>query len=100
MEPEQQFLEYVIKSIVDHPEDVKIERTVDNFGVLLTLTVHPEDMGKVIGKSGKIATQALRPLLKIVGYKHNANVNLKINEPIGGKKEQEMKTIDQVVDEI
>ncbi len=86
MEPDQLFLEYVINAIVDHPEAVVIERTVDNMGVLLTLTVHPDDMGKVIGKQGKIAQEALRPLLRIVGMKHNARVNLKINEPVGGKR--------------
>ncbi|HUQ30008.1 MAG TPA: KH domain-containing protein [Candidatus Paceibacterota bacterium] len=100
MEPEQQFLEYIVKSIVDHPDDVQVVRTVDNMGVLLTLTVHPEDMGRVIGKEGKMAQLALRPLLHAVGMKHNARVNLKINEPAGGKREQEVKTIDQVVDEM
>jgi predicted RNA-binding protein YlqC (UPF0109 family) len=100
MEPEVQFLDFIIKAIVDHPESVVIERTVDNLGVLLTLTVHPEDMGKVIGKGGKLATGAIRPLLHVVGMKHNARVNLKINEPLGGKRERENKTVDQAVDEI
>lgn len=100
MEPEQQFLEYIVKAIVDHPEDVQVVRTVDNMGVLLTLTVHPDDMGRVIGKEGKMAQLALRPLLHAVGMKHNARVNLKINEPAGGKREQEVKTVDQVVDEL
>lgn len=98
--PEQQFLEYLIKAIVDHPDDVLVSRTVDNMGVLLTLTVHPEDMGRVIGKEGKMAQLAIRPLLHAVGMKHNARVNLKINEPVGGKREQELKTVDQVVSEI
>lgn len=100
MEPEQAFLDYVIKAIVDHPDDVVITRTVDNLGVLLTLTVHPDDMGKVIGKGGKFATGAIRPLLHVVGMKHNARVSLKINEPVGGKREQEMKSVDQVVEEL
>lgn len=106
MEPEAAFLDYVIKAIVDHPDDVHIERTVDNLGVLLTLRVHPDDMGKVIGKGGKLATGAIRPLLTAVGMKHNARVSLKINEPIGGKRlpmqagDPEGKTIDQVVDEL
>jgi len=100
MEPEVQFLDYVIKCIVDHPEAVQIERTVDNMGVLLMLTVHPDDMGKVIGKGGKIANDALRPLLHAVGIKHNARVNLKIKEPPGGKRAQEMKSVDQAVDEM
>jgi uncharacterized protein len=98
--PEEAFLEYVIKSLVDHPEDVVIVRTVDNLGVLLTLTVHKDDMGKVIGRGGKLATQAIRPLLSAVGMKHNARVSLKINEPVGGKREQEFKSLEQVVDEL
>lgn len=98
MEPEQAFLEYVIKAIVDHPEQAAVERTLDNLGVLLTLTVHPDDMGKVIGKNGKMANEALRPLLKAVGMKHNARVNLKINEPVGGKREHEFRPVDEAVD--
>lgn len=102
-EPEVEFLEYIIKAIVDHPEAVIITRAVDNLGVFLTLTVHPDDMGKVIGKGGKIATLAIRPLLTVVGLKHNARVSLKINEPVGGKKYSEapeLKSVDQVVDEL
>src|SRR5437773_455158 len=99
MEQDQQFLEYVVKSLVDNPDAVQSTRVIDQMGVLLTLTVHPDDMGKIIGKSGKTA-EALRILLRVVGMKHNARVNLKINEPVGGKREQEMKTVDQVVDEI
>ena len=99
MEKDQQFLEYVVKALVDHPDDVAIARTVDEMGVLLTLTVSPEDMGKVIGKDGNIA-KALRTLLRVVGMKHNARVNLKINEPQGGKRFEEQKSIDQVVDEL
>lgn len=75
-----QFLEYVVKALVTHPDDVKINRTVDEMGVLLTLDVHPEDMGKIIGRSGNTA-KAIRILLRVVGMKHNARVNLKINEP-------------------
>src|SRR4051812_1686549 len=78
-----QFLEYVVKSLVDHPDDVKIKRTVDEMGVLMTLDVNPEDMGKVIGRSGNTA-KAIRILLRVVGMKNNARVNLKINEPAGG----------------
>ncbi len=77
---EQQFLEYVVKSIVNHSEDVKTDRTVDERGVLLTLHVNPEDMGYVIGRDGQTA-RALRILLKIVGAKGNARVNMKIYEP-------------------
>jgi predicted RNA-binding protein YlqC (UPF0109 family) len=77
-----QFLEYVIKALVEHPDDVKIKRTVDEMGVLMTLDVHPDDMGKVIGRSGNTA-KAIRILLRVVGMKNNARVNLKINEPQG-----------------
>ncbi len=89
MERDQEFLDYIIKALVDHPEDVVITRSVDELGVLLTLTVNPDDMGKVIGKGGRIATQAIRPLLTAVGLKHNARVSLKINEPQGGKRYEE-----------
>lgn len=77
-----QFLEYVVKSLVDKPEEVKINRTVDEMGVLLTLMVDPIDMGKIIGRSGNTA-KAIRILLRVVGMKNNARVNLKINEPEG-----------------
>jgi len=97
MEPDQAFLEYAVKALVDHPETVETTRTIDQMGVLLTLSVHAEDMGKIIGKSGKTA-EALRILLRVVGMKGNARVNLKINEPIGGKREAEFKTVDEAVD--
>ena len=80
---DQQFLEYVIKALVDHPDDVKVARQVDEMGVLLTLDVNPADMGKVIGRSGNTA-KAIRILLRVVGMKNSARVNLKINEPEGG----------------
>ena len=85
MELDQQFLEQLVKSLVDHPESVKINRTVDEMGVLLTLDVHAEDMGKIIGRSGNTA-KAVRTLLRVIGMKNNARVNLKINEPEGGKR--------------
>src|SRR3990167_2478984 len=77
-----QFLEYVVKALVSHPDEIKIKRTVDEMGVLMTLDVHPEDMGKVIGRSGNTA-KAIRILLRVVGMKNNARINLKINEPAG-----------------
>jgi uncharacterized protein len=83
MERDAQFLEYVVKSLVDSPDGVKIKRTVDEMGVLLTLDVDPMDMGKVIGKEGNTA-KSIRALLRIVGMKNNSRVNLKINEPAGG----------------
>jgi len=80
---DQEFLEYVIKALVDHPEDVKIDRRVDEMGVLLSLKVNPEDMGQIIGKAGATA-RAIRSLVRIVGLKNHARVNLKIEEPEGG----------------
>ncbi len=82
-ERDQEFLEFVVKGLVEHPDDVKISRVVDEMGVLLTLDLNPADMGKVIGRSGNTA-KAIRTLLRVVGMKHNARVNLKINEPAGG----------------
>lgn len=88
MERDHEFLEIVVKSLVDNPEDVKIERNVDEMGVLLTLDVHPDDMGKIIGRSGNTA-KAIRTLLRVVGLRNNARINLKINEPEGGKRSME-----------
>jgi uncharacterized protein len=84
MEKDQEFLEVVVKALVDHPHEVKVNRTVDEMGVLLTLDVHAEDMGKIIGRSGNTA-KAIRTLLRVVGMKNDARVNLKINEPEGGR---------------
>ncbi len=82
---DQEFVEYVVRAIVNHPEDVSSDRTVDEMGVLITLKVNPEDMGYVIGRSGQTA-RSLRTLLKIVGAKNNARVNLKIYEPEGSRR--------------
>ena len=82
---DKEFLEYVVKAIVSHPEDVSVERTVDEMGVLLTLKINPADMGYVIGRRGQTA-QAIRTLLKIVGAKNSARVNLKIYDPNGGQR--------------
>ena len=81
---DQQFLETLVKSLVDNPDAVTTNRTVDEMGVLLTLDVHADDMGKIIGRSGNTA-KAIRTLLRVVGMKNDARVNLKINEPEGGK---------------
>jgi predicted RNA-binding protein YlqC (UPF0109 family) len=103
MEQDLAFLDYVVKALVDKPEAVETARTVDEMGVLLTLTVDVADMGKIIGKDGNTA-KSLRTLLRVVGMKHNARVNLKINEPAGGKRTfenaAETKTVDQVVEEL
>lgn len=80
---DQEFLEFLVKSIVDHPDDVKVDRKVDEMGVLLALTVHQQDMGQVVGRQGATA-KSIRSLLRIVGIKNNARVNLKIEEPEGG----------------
>ncbi len=82
---DQDFLEYIIKALVDHPEDVKVDRKVDEMGVLLSLNVNPKDMGQIIGKAGSTA-KSIRNLVRIIGLKHQARVNLKIEEPAGGRQ--------------
>ncbi|MFA5127104.1 MAG: KH domain-containing protein [Patescibacteria group bacterium] len=77
---DKEFLETMVKALVDKPEDVVVERTIDERGVLLTLKVNPEEMGKIIGKQGQTA-RALRTLLRIIGNKNNSYVNLKVYEP-------------------
>ncbi len=114
MNEDQQFLEGLVKALVDNPDSVKVNRTVDEMGVLLTLDVHADDMGKIIGRSGNTA-KAIRTLLRVVGMKHDARVNLKINEPEGGKgMSREMgeamrednpmvettKTLDEAIDDL
>lgn len=84
---DQEFVEYVVKALVDNPDKVKVERRVDEMGVLITLDVEAGDMGKVIGRDGATA-KALRTLLRVVGMKNNARVNLKINEPEGREPRQ------------
>ena len=83
-EADTKFLDYVIKALVDNPNDVKINRTVDEMGVLMTLEVNAADMGKIIGRQGNTA-KAIRTLLRVVGMKNNSRVNLKINEPAGAE---------------
>lgn len=85
MEKDQQFVEMLVREIVNHPEDVKTDRTIDERGVLITLHVNPEDMGYVIGRQGQTA-RSIRTLLKIVGAKVNARANLKIYEPEGSRR--------------
>ena len=82
---DQEFLEFLIKGLVDNPEDVKVDRKVDEMGVLLSLKVNPEDMGQIIGREGSTA-KAIRSLVRIVGLKNNARVNLKIEEPAGSTR--------------
>jgi predicted RNA-binding protein YlqC (UPF0109 family) len=103
---DQDFVEYVVRAIVNHSEDVRTERIVDERGVLITLYVNPEDMGYVIGRQGQTA-RAVRTLLKIVGAKHNARINLKIYEPEGSRRMRQPEmggdmggTSDVVVDDL
>ncbi|MBI2618181.1 KH domain-containing protein [Candidatus Kaiserbacteria bacterium] len=105
MERDREFLEYVVKMLVDNPDNVKINRVVDEMGVLLTLDVHPDDMGKIIGRSGNTA-KAIRTLLRVVGMKNDARVNLKINEPAGGEGRRDAssrdttKSVDEVMENL
>lgn len=82
--PDKDFILYFVQQIVEDPAAVSVERTVDELGVLITLKVGKADMGKVIGKNGQTA-KALRTLLRVIGSKHNARVNLKIVEPDGAE---------------
>ena len=100
---DQEFVEMVVKAIVDSPEKVKTERKVDEMGVLIELTVDPEDMGKIIGKEGKTA-KSIRTLLRVLGAKERSRVNMKIIEPetgqavkeaSGNDSEQEVKPIEE-----
>lgn len=85
MHQDQEFLEYIVRAIVNNPDGVKSTRTVDERGVLITLDVTPSDIGYVIGRQG-MTVRAIRTLLRVVGAKNNASVNLKINEPEGGRR--------------
>lgn len=104
---DKEFLEYVVKSLVDIPDAVKVDRKVDEMGVLLTLKVDPTNMGQVIGRNGNTA-KAIRTLLRVVGIKNNARVNLKIEEPEGGRVDRVdsgrtqggRRGVDEVVDDL
>lgn len=85
------FLEYLVKGIVDNPDDVQVEKTMDDIGTLLTLTVNPSDMGQVIGRQGATA-KSLRTLVRVAGMKSGARVNVKINEPEREEGVQETET--------
>ncbi|OGI14928.1 MAG: hypothetical protein A3E38_00095 [Candidatus Moranbacteria bacterium RIFCSPHIGHO2_12_FULL_54_9] len=114
---DRDFIEYAVKMLVDNPDDVKVERKIDEMGVLITLDVNPNDMGMVIGREGMTA-KALRTLLRVIGARNNARVNLKINEPEGSERPtresrearevreerpaapEEKKTLDDVMNDI
>jgi predicted RNA-binding protein YlqC (UPF0109 family) len=83
---DQQFIEFIVKSLVGNPDDVSVERIIDEKGVLLSLTVNPEDLGRVIGKRG-VTAQSLRTLLRALGTKNDARYNLKIVNSDGGRDE-------------
>lgn len=90
VETDKEFVEYVVKSIVSKPENVEVKRSVDEMGVLLELGVDKEDMGVIIGKEGKTA-KALRTLLRVLGAKNDARVNLKIVEPEGSERPERVE---------
>lgn len=101
---DQQFVEYIVKSVVGHPDDVQVERIIDEKGVLLSLTVNPEDLGRVIGKRG-VTAQSLRTLLRALGTKNDARYNLKIinNDGDAGyvtsSDDEESQTVNKSTDE-
>ena len=90
---DQQFVEYIVKNLVENPEDVKVERTIDEKGVLLTLSVNKEDLGRIIGRRGATA-QSLRALLRALALKNNAHYNLKISD-----REEKNEAVDNTTDE-
>lgn len=96
---DQEFLEYVVKSLVDNPDAVKVTRKVDEMGVLLSVKTDKEDVGKLIGRQGNTA-KALRTLLRVVGIKNRARVNLKIEEPEGSTHVPRSRGVDEVVDDL
>ena len=103
---DMEFLEFIVKALVDHPEDVKIDRKVDEMGVLISLSVNPEDMGKVIGRAGSTA-RAIRTLLRVVGIRNGSRVNLRIldqnqNNSVESSNEQStsMEEVEDVIDDL
>ena len=102
MEKDHAFVEFIVKQIVNHPDEVIITRQVDEMGVLLSVKVHKEDMGLLIGRQGSTA-KAIRTLVRIIGTRNNARVNLRIEEPEGGRMMEELgktKDIEDVVSEL
>ena len=100
---DEQFVEFIVKSLVGNPDDVVIDRTIDEKGVLLELTVNPEDLGRVIGKRGATA-QSIRTLLRALGTKQEARYNLKIvdngvDQPERKPREEEAPADDAPADE-
>lgn len=87
MEKDREFLEYIVKSLVNHPEDVQIERTVDDRGVLLRLKVHPDDMKIVIGRKGS-TVRGIKTILRMIGFKNKQRVSLSVVEPEGSSRSE------------
>ena len=96
---DQEFLDFVVKSLVDNPDAVKTDRKVDEMGVLLSVQTHKDDVGKLIGRNGNTA-KALRTLLRVVGMKNHARVNLKIEEPEGGRGPRVGGSMDEVMNDL
>lgn len=102
--PDREFVEYLIKQIVNKPDSVEVTRRTDEMGVLLEVKVDPEDMGLLIGRAGSTA-KAIRTLARIVGMRNNARVNLRIVEPEGSthqpiNKDEKSKNVDDVVNDL
>lgn len=94
-----QVLEVLVKALVEYSDEVRVERSTDEMGVLLSLTVNPNDMGKVIGKEGNTA-KAMRTILRAIGLKNGSRINLKIVEPEGSQRpRREYHTDKQIVGE-
>lgn len=82
---DKEFVQFIVENLVNHPDEVGITRSVDEMGVLISVSVHADDMGIIIGKDGRNA-RALRTLARIVGAKNDARVNLRIEEPEDGER--------------
>ena len=93
---DQQFVEYIVKTLVNNPDKVTVDRKIDEKGVLLSLTVDPEDVGRVIGRRGATA-QSIRTLLRALGTKNDARYNLKI---VNGDSDGNPSTVDAAVDDV
>ena len=98
---DQQFVEYIVKTLVNNPDKVEVERKIDEKGVLLTLTVDPEDIGRVIGKRG-VTAQAIRVLLRALGTKQDARYNLKIvnTDDESASETEKVKATEDMTEEI
>ncbi len=97
---DQEFVESVVRAIVNHPDDVRTEKIIDQKGVLITLNINQEDMAQVIGKGGK-TIMAVRTLLRIIAAKMDARINLKIAEPEGSMRgPRAEKNVDDVMGDL